>query len=241
MIVVIPAAGQGIRLRPLTHTIPKGLIVIEGKTLLERSLDNLSNYGINKAIIILGHLGEMIKDKLGNNYNGIEITYVENEKYAGTGSMYSLSKAKSLIDDDIIVVESDLLYADKAIKILLNSKFKDVLLVSDFLIRGDDVYVCADGKSRITNVGKHIPEEDKKKAVGALVGISKYSKEFLSKLFEKADQDYSNGELNYHYEETVFATNKLDNPVYIDLCKGLNWIEIDNENDLKRARQIFPW
>lgn len=241
MRAVILAAGMGVRLRTIIGEIPKGLIKIDEKTLLERSLEALKEHGINDVIIVTGFYGDSIKSKFGKEYSGIKLRYVSNEIYSKTNSMYSLSKAKNLIDDDILLLESDLLYDKKAIKIALDSKFKDVILVGELRNSGDDVYICANKNYRIINIGKNIPEEDRKNTVGALVGISKYSKEFLPKLFEKSEQEIANNELNYHYEETVYATSRLGNPVYAELCKGLNWIEIDTENDLKRAREeIYP-
>ena len=92
MIAVILAAGLGIRFRPFTHTIPKGLIEIGGETLLERSLKNLSMHGIQRVVLVIGHLGDMIRRRLNEHCRGMEITYGENQKYATTGSMYSFSK-----------------------------------------------------------------------------------------------------------------------------------------------------
>jgi len=241
MIAVILAAGMGVRLRPLSHKIPKGLIEIGGKTLLERSLDNLSSFGIKKVFIIVGYLGNMIKDKLGDSYKGVEIEYVKNKEYVNTGSMYSFSKAKNLIDRDVLLLESDLLYDKRAIKAIKESKFRDSILVAPCSGSGDEVFICTDKNERITQLGKSIP--NKKNAIGELVGISKFSKEFIKKLFETAEQDYKRGEKNYHYEEVVFRTNKenKDFPVYALMIDNLAWIEIDNENDLKRAKEeIYP-
>ncbi len=241
MKAVILAAGIGKRLRPITEKLPKCLIEIGKKTLLEHSLGALKEHGINDVIMVVGFYKDSIKQKFGNTYNGINITYVNNKEHSSTGSMYSFSKTKNLINSNVLLLESDLLYDKKAIKILLDSKFKDAILVANPINSGDDVYICTNEKKEITNLGKNIPEEDKKHAIGALVGISKYSKEFLLKLFKKAEQDYSNNELNYHYEESVFATSRLGNPIYAVLCKDLKWIEIDNENDLKRAKEeIYP-
>ena len=244
MIAVILAAGRGVRLRPLTHEIPKGLIEIDGKTLLERSLDNLSKYDIKEAIIVTGHLGDMIKNKLGINYDGIKITYIENKEYATSGSMYSFSKAKEIIDDDdddVILLESDLLYDEKAIGTIKKSEFRDFMLVAPCSGSGDEVFICIDKNNRLTALGKKI--ENKHEAIGELVGISKFSKEFLKKLFERAEQDYKNNENKYHYEESVFTTNREYNdfPVYGALVVDFVWIEVDTENDLNRAKEkIYP-
>lgn len=241
MIAVILAAGQGIRLRPLTHKIPKALIEISDKTLIEYSLDNLKNQDISKAVIVIGYLGDMIKKKVGNEYSGIKIVYVENEEYATTGSMYSLSKTKKIVDEDIILLESDLLYQEKAIIPIKKEKYPDFILASPCSGSEDEVFICIDKNRRLTNLGKFIG--NKEDAIGELVGISRLSQRFLKKLFERAEQDYKKGEKNYHYEEVVFATNKenKDYPLYAILIDDLAWIEIDNENDLKRAKEeIYP-
>ena len=241
MKAVILAAGMGTRLKPLTNKIPKALIEIDGKTLLERSLNSLDKNGINEAIIVVGFYGEAIKKRFGNKYKKINITYIENKEYKKTGSMYSFSKTKERLDEDVILLESDLLYDPSAIKIVISSNFKDLILVANILKSNEDVYICTNNKQEITNLGKNIPDEDKKQATGALVGISKFSKEFLKKLFERAEQHYKEKKLNYHYEENVFETSKLGHPVNAEIKKELNWIEIDNENDLKRAKEeVYP-
>lgn len=241
MQAVILAAGIGERLKPITNKIPKGLIEIEGKPLLEYSLNALKQNGIKEVVITIGFLEEAIRQKFGREYNGLKISYVSNNEYSKTGSMYSFSMTRKHIDDDIILLESDLLYEPKAIKVLLDSDHRDAILVANLSGSGDEVYICVDDDQRIIDLGKNIADKNMKNAIGELVGISRFSRGFLNKLFKKAEADYEKGELNYHYEECVFAASKLDNPAYAILCKDLAWIEIDNENDIKRAKeQIYP-
>lgn len=233
---------MGIRLRPVTEKLPKGLIKIEGKTLLEYSFSTLKENGMKEVIIVVGFLGEAIKQKFGREYRGLRITYVTNEEYSKTGSMYSFSKAKDTIrNDGIILLESDLLYEPKAIKLLLDSNYKDCILVAKLSGSGDEVYICVDDNQRIIELGKNISAESKRNAIGELVGISRFSKEFLCKLFKKAAEEYKKGKLDYEYEECMFITSKLGNPVHAIQCKNLSWTEIDNENDLKRAKEkVYP-
>mgnify|MGYP001598219661 CR=1 FL=1 len=241
MQAVILAAGAGQRLKPVTNALPKGLIEIEGKTLLEYSLDALDEGGLKDIIIVTGFFGEAIKQKFGNKYAGLKITYVLNEEYYKSGSMYSFSKARDIINNDILLLESDLLYDSKAIGVLLNSGFKDCVLAGKLSGSGDEVYICVDENQRITELGKDITYENKKKAIGELVGISKFSKEFLAELFKNAEGDYKKGEANRHYEECILATAKSGNPVYGLLIGGLVWTEIDNEKDLLKAKsQVYP-
>lgn len=241
MKAVILAAGMGTRLRPVTEKIPKALIKINEKPLLEYSLDILNEYNIMELIIVTGYHADLIEKKIGDNYKDIKITYVKNEKYSETGSMYSFSQVKKMIDEDVILLESDLLYEPKAVEALLGGKYKDAILVSELLNSGDDVYICTDDKNEIIYLGKEVPQNYKDKIKGALVGISKYSKEFLNILFKKAQSDYEKNECNYHYEETVLEAASTDCPVHALFCPDLNWIEIDNKNDLIKAKEeIYP-
>lgn len=242
MQAVILAAGLGKRLRPLTEQLPKGLIEIEGKSLLEYTLNTLKDNGIKKVTVVVGFLSQQIQRKIGQDYAGLDIEYILNNRYLETGSMYSLSQIKDRIrDEDIILLESDLLYEPKAIEAILNTNFRDCLLVANLSNSSDEVYICADTNYRITELGKNISLENKRKAIGELVGISKLSWAFLDKLFSKAEDDYKNNRLDYHYEECIFAVNKLGNPVYALLIPDLLWVEIDKENDLKKAREeIYP-
>ena len=242
MKAVILAAGMGIRLRPMTETLPKGLVEINNKTLLERSLDALNENNITEAIIVTGFYGDSIKARIGETYKNIKISYATNNRFFETGSMFSLSQIKHLIgNESILVLESDLIYEARAISEIIKSELNDAILTSELLNSGDDVYICTNEEGDIINLGKNIPESDMEKVSGALVGISKYSPEFLAKLFQKAEEDYQNKDLNYHYEECVFATSQIHQPVKELFCSGLNWIEIDNEVDLKRAKEhVYP-
>jgi 2-aminoethylphosphonate-pyruvate transaminase len=241
MKAVILAAGMGTRLRPMTESLPKGLIEIDGKSLLQRSLENISKFDIKEVIIVTGFYSEHLKKSIGKSFKGIPITYVENNQFSNTGSMFSMSKAKELITDDILLLESDLLYEEKAIQCLLESKHSNAILTSSLLHSGDDVYVCTNDEDVLTNLGKNIPEEEKIKSKGALVGISKYSKDFLNILFSHAEEDYKNQKVNDHYEERIFSTVQQGYPAHAEHCEELNWIEIDNEQDLERAnKEVYP-
>ncbi len=76
MIAMVLAAGRGARLRPLTDSIPKSLVEINGLSLLERHLENLRAGGISDVVINLGWLGEQIVDRVGSGQGyGLSIVY----------------------------------------------------------------------------------------------------------------------------------------------------------------------
>lgn len=233
---VILAAGMGTRIRPLSNEIPKAFIEIDNVPLIIRSLSQLNDIGIKDVIIVVGYMDTYFKKHLDIKFKNIKIKYILNKEYSKTGSMYSLSQTEGLLDDDILLLESDLLYEKRALQILLESPESDEILVAPLSGSGDEVYICVNNENQLIDLGKNIP--NKNKAIGELVGISKLSFNFLKQLYKKAKEDYQRNEKNYHYEEVIFKLSRTY-PIKCKLIENLNWIEIDNYEDLKRAINII--
>lgn len=236
MKAVILAAGLGIRIKPLSDKKPKAFLEIENVPLIIRSLNNLNKLGLEEIVIVVGYMEEYFKRRLGKKFKQINITYVTNREYMNTGSMYSLSQTKGIINDNILLLESDLLYEKRALDFLMNSNDPNEILVAPTSGSGDEVYICVDKNNNLTNLGKNI--ENKDLAIGELVGISKLSKDFLNLLYKKAREDYDNNKKNFHYEEVIYKLSKTY-PIKCRLIHDLNWIEIDTINDLNRAKKVI--
>lgn len=237
MKAVILAAGMGKRLKPLTDDKPKAFLPINEKEIIYYSLEKLESDDIYEVIIVTGFMDSYLKKKLGNRYGSIDIEYVTNKEYGSTGSMYSLSKTEGIVDDDILLLESDLIYEGRAIDMLIDHPYPDVILASSVRGTGDEVYIHANDDGFITDLGKNIEDTG---AIGELVGITKLSLPFLNKLYRKAEDDYRKGKKNYHYEEVIFKLSK-EHPVKCLYAEDLIWTEIDTYSDLEYARnEIYP-
>lgn len=111
MKVMILAAGQGKRLLPLTRTIPKPLLQVNGKSLIERHIERLVSSGFHEIVINLFHLGDQIESRLGDGRNlGAEITYVKEAALLETGG--GITNALEYLGDDNFVVVSSDVYSD---------------------------------------------------------------------------------------------------------------------------------
>lgn len=107
--VVLMAGGLGMRLRPLTESVPKPLLEVNGKPMLEHIIDRFVEQGFRHFFLSVNYKSEMIRDHFGNGANrGIEIDYVEENKPLGTGGALSLLPQQGL-SDNIIVMNGDLL------------------------------------------------------------------------------------------------------------------------------------
>ena len=110
MQAVILAAGRGTRMKELTDEIPKPMIVINGKTLLEHKFDAFPKE-IDEIILVIGYYGEKIQAAFGEELKGRKITYVTQTELNGTGG--ALWATKDLLKDKFIVLNGDDLYVEK--------------------------------------------------------------------------------------------------------------------------------
>jgi bifunctional UDP-N-acetylglucosamine pyrophosphorylase/glucosamine-1-phosphate N-acetyltransferase len=123
MQAIILAAGNGIRLRPLSITKPKPLIEVLDKSILEHNLEQLSGL-VKEVILVVGFKGEMIKKKFGSRYKGIKIKYIWQKNQLGTGDAAKL--ASRLAQDKFLLLNGDDFYFKEDIKKTLK-KFPSLL------------------------------------------------------------------------------------------------------------------
>ncbi|MEK7616384.1 MAG: nucleotidyltransferase family protein [Patescibacteria group bacterium] len=91
MQAVIPAAGEGVRMRPLTLTTPKPLLPVAGKPILQHIMEALPKV-VDDVIVVVGYLGEQIVDYFGPSFHGKKITYVWQREKTGTARALQLCK-----------------------------------------------------------------------------------------------------------------------------------------------------
>ena len=99
---VILCGGEGTRLRPLTYSIPKSLIPIQGKPIVEHIMDFLGSYNIENIILSTGHLREKIKEYVDQNKTSLNISIIEETTPLGTGGALKLLEPTQTRDDFIV-------------------------------------------------------------------------------------------------------------------------------------------
>ena len=139
---IILAAGLGSRMGNLTKEIPKGFLEINNKTLIKRSIEVLQRNGIDKIIIGTGHLSEHY-DNLAAEYSNL-ITCVKNDRYTISSSMDTLFNLRDSIKEDFFLLESDLLYEDRAVAALQRAYQKNIVLASGRTYSNDEVFINTD-------------------------------------------------------------------------------------------------
>lgn len=107
MQLVILAAGKGTRMRERTLSTPKPLLIKDNKTLLEHKLDALPSQ-ITEVIIVVGYLGDMIRETITDQYNSIPITYITQHEQKGTA--HALWLCKDILNGQFAVLMGDDIY-----------------------------------------------------------------------------------------------------------------------------------
>ncbi|MGB9915048.1 MAG: bifunctional sugar-1-phosphate nucleotidylyltransferase/acetyltransferase [Candidatus Bathyarchaeales archaeon] len=119
MKAVVLAAGEGVRLQPITATRPKHLIKLGGKAILEHCIDALKSNGLTDIIIVTHYMSEAIRQYFGDGEKmDVKITYVEQKAVLGTGN--AVSTVEPYVDGDFALVYGDLLFASDILKAVLN-------------------------------------------------------------------------------------------------------------------------
>jgi glucose-1-phosphate thymidylyltransferase len=108
-IAIIPVAGVGTRLRPHTHTLPKVLLHVAGKPILAHILDDLPGLGISEAVLIVGYMGDLVRDYVVRHYPGLKAHFVEQPDRLGLGHAVSLAAAH-VNDRPVLIILGDTIF-----------------------------------------------------------------------------------------------------------------------------------
>ena len=227
-LAVILAAGRGVRLGAAGQRVPKGFIQIAGVTLIERSIAALRAAGIERVVIVTGHLQDHYIDLAARL--GASVTLVHNPEYASSGSLVSLTCAGD-VNEPYLLVESDLLYERRAPRLLIESPHPDLLLASGPTGSGDEVYVGAEA-GRLVDLTKRLGELSGVH-VGELVGLTSVSPSLHACILSEAARLMAHSR-QVEYETALVAAARR-HPLAVLVADDLVWTEIDDAAHLARA------
>jgi len=105
MQAVVPAAGEGTRLRPLTAEKPKALVDVAGKPLLTHVFETLLALGVEDAVVVVGYRGDDIREYYRNSFEGIDVTYVTQDERRGLA--HAVLQAAPHVEGDCVVLNGD--------------------------------------------------------------------------------------------------------------------------------------
>ena len=219
------------------------MLEVNGTKLIDRALACLHEINVSRVVLVVGYKGQNVKDYVGVEYHGMPIVYVDNPVYDKTNNIYSLYLAKDyLLDDDTILLESDLIYEPAVVKRLLEDDSPNIALVDKYESWMDGTVVTIDEENRITQFidKNHFRFNDIKKYFKT-VNIYKFSKQFSSQYYVPFLTAYCTALGNNEYYEQVLRVilHLHDAPLKALPLSGEVWYEIDDVQDLDIASGMF--
>lgn len=227
MQAVILAAGRGTRMGALTEHTPKPLLQIAGKTLIERELDVLPSE-IDEVIIIVGYLGTAIQQRLGGEYAGKRLLYIEQDVLDGTAG--ALWRAAPILKGRFLVLMSDDLYlADDAVRCISANDWVMLVKKVDHMIAGG--YAITDETGTVTEIreGNHGGKSGR---------ISTNMFALDTRVFQFPMVPKSEGSTEFGLPQTVLAASK-NAGIPFTTIDATFWFQISTPEDLKSAESFI--
>lgn len=239
MQAIILAAGMGKRLGELTQNDTKCMVQVDGVRLIERTLRILDRKKLNRIILVVGyqyeHLAEFV-DYLNIN---TPIEYIVNDVYYKTNNIFSLALAKEkMVEDDTLLLESDLIFEERLIDLLIEDDRDSLALVDKFESWMDGTCIVVDKDDNITDFiqGKLLKYHEKEHYYKT-VNIYKFGAEFSRNVYVPFLEAYAKVMGNNEYYEAVIKIILLldKNTMKAKRLNGELWYEIDDIQDLDIA------
>lgn len=243
MQAIILAAGMGRRLKDLTQNNTKCMVKVNGVTLIERMLHQLEAHDLSRIVIVVGYEGQKLIDYISTLGIKTPIEYVENPIYDKTNNIYSLALAKQqLLEEDTLLFESDLIFEDSVIDVLLEDPRDTLALVDKYesWMDGTCVKLGSDDSIDAFVPGKKFKFNEIKDYYKT-VNIYKFSKHFCEKYYVPFLEAYQEAlGVNEYYEQVLRVITMLDDPeIRAKKLNGQLWYEIDDIQDLDIATSMF--
>ena len=244
MKAIILAAGYGNRMRPLTDKCHKTMLKIGDQTIIERIIDGLVANEVTDIMFVTGYRGQELTQYLTDRYPDLNLSFVHNARYRQTNNIFSLSLAFDQVtfDDDVMLIESDLIYEPAVIDRVIRSKHANVALVDRFRSGMDGTVVTVENQVITNVIPPHLQPDnfdfsDKFKTLN----IYRFSKEFCASTFKKLLHYYANAiDDNCYYELILGILIYMQREtVHAEILDEERWAEVDDPNDLSIADFVF--
>jgi histidinol-phosphate/aromatic aminotransferase/cobyric acid decarboxylase-like protein/CTP:phosphocholine cytidylyltransferase-like protein len=244
MQAIILAAGMGRRLGDYTKDNTKCMVPVNGVRLIDRLLGQLAKQNLQRVVIVVGYKGKELREYIGNRYDGqLNIEFAENPVYDKTNNIYSLAIVKDkLQEDDTLLIESDLIFSDNIIPMIVDSPNPNLALVAKYETWMDGTMVRLDDDNNIVNfISKDAFDYNDVESYYKTVNIYKLSKQFSQHKYVPFLDAYTKAVGNNEYYENVLRIISLLNSHDMKALPIGNekWYEIDDKQDLDIAEALF--
>lgn len=229
---IILAAGKGRRLQQITKDIPKCLIPIAGKAIIDYQIEYFNAIGVEEIVIVLGYRAEQVKQHLSSK-KGLKFYY--NQDYASTNVLYSLWVARQEMESAFYFLHGDTIFESEIARRLARAEGEIVLCVEKKRCHEEEMKVRL-AKNKIVEINKSMTPST---AYGEFIGLAKLSTEVVEKVRFAVENLINNNQKGLFFESALQLL--IDEKIKISICgvDNLYWEEIDFFEDLTKAQNNF--
>ena len=240
MIGMVLAAGAGRRLRPDTDSIPKTLLPVAGETtILDIALRNLAAAGLPEIAVVVGHAAEVVAERAPamERAHGVKLTLIHNDRAQEWNNAYSLWLAREYLTEGVLLVNGDTVHPGSVEKTLLAARgAAGVILAVDDVKRlaDEEMKVVLDEHGRLARITKQM---DPALADGEYIGATLIEPGAAGPLADALEATWRR-DPGLYYEDGYQELADRGGQIAVAPIGAVEWVEVDNHDDLRRAREI---
>lgn len=222
------AAGRGSRLGDVTADQPKAFVEVGGRPLAERTFEYLRAAGFDRIVALTGHQAAAFDD--------YDVETVFNDRWATENNITSLWQAREIVAGGCVIVNCDLLFEPVLAQRLADAE-GTAILVDDHLAVDDESMKATETDGGLDRLHKSLAHDV---SVGEYIGLTRIDPADGPRLAEILQEFIDAGNTQVYYEDAIEALAK-ERRVRLERIGGTKWVEIDDHDDLARARdEIAP-
>lgn len=240
MIGMVLAAGAGHRLKPDTDALPKALLPVAGSvTILDIALRNLAQAGLPEIVVVVGHAAGAIADRAARleRSHGVRLTLVHNDRAHEWNNAYSLWLAREHFAAGALLVNGDTVHPASVEKTLLAARGRaGVILAIDNVkpLAEEEMKVLLGPGGLVARITKQM---DPALADGEYIGVTLIEAGAAPGLADALETTWRRDPGRY-YEDGYQELADRGGEIAAAPIGAVEWVEVDDHNDLRRARQI---
>jgi choline kinase len=236
---IVLAAGPGRRLQPLTDDLPKTLLPLsDGRTILDLALANLCSVGIEDIVVVTGFAADRLEERRREleGRHRVRLELVFNERAEKWNNAYSLWLARDAFRDGALLVNGDTVHPRSVEERLLAARGPGILVAVDTekQLGEEEMKVLLAEDGTLQTVSKEIDPET---AEGEYIGVTLIEAGAAQSLAEALEATWRHDPSHY-YEDGFQEVVDRGGKVHVTPIGSVDWIEVDNHEDLARAREI---
>jgi choline kinase len=239
MIGLVLAAGPSRRLQPLTHDLPKTLLPVNGEqTVLDLALDNLRSASVEEVVVVTGFAAHRVEEQVPRlqEKHGLRIRLLFNDRAEEWNNAYSLWLARGEFRHGAVLVNGDTVHPASVENALVGARRSGVLLAVDTekQLHEEEMKILTAADGSLRRISKAI---DPATAAGEYIGVALIDGAAAAPLAEALEATWRRDPSLYYedgFQELVDRGGRID----VVPVGSVEWVEIDVEKDLERARAI---